>query len=72
MDYEHQFSTLAAIAAYQKSTTLIPVVGNRKTPPDSGAPLMKNKNDARSIIAGLPHQQHQNHQWRFLTALRGC
>lgn len=56
MDYEHQFSTLAASAAYQKSTTLTPVSGNRKTPPDSGAPLMKNKNDARSIIAGLPHQ----------------
>ena len=38
MDYEHQFSTLAAIAAYQKSTTFIPVGGNRKAPPDAGLP----------------------------------
>nr|DAO01753.1 MAG TPA: hypothetical protein [Caudoviricetes sp.] len=56
MDYEHQFSTLAAIAAYQKSITFMPVGGNRKAPPDGGAFLMKNKNDARSIIAGFPHR----------------
>lgn len=73
MDYEHQFSTLAASAAYQDSTTDIPVARNRKTPPDGGAPLMKNKNDVPyPIIAEFPHQQHQNHQWWFLTTLRGC